>query len=213
MATPKPQIRSLFATPVTVHFLPIAAEANAELKPLILEKAQSNGNSVLGQGWRSAPDFASWGGNHAETLFRVVRELANSLTSTRSGGRLTLEWDVIASAAMRQKGEYQELAAKPGAFWSGIYYVDDGYAKSDDEKLGGECELADPRGALPAMVAPDLAFRVPGGLTAGRSEIIRPQSGMIILHPSWLQRGEKMHDGPAQRLTIEFDLTAPAPAQ
>jgi|SRR6185437_10668947 len=213
MATPKPQIRSLFATPVTVHFLPIAAEANAELKPLILEKAQSNGNSVLGQGWRSAPDFASWGGNHAETLFRVVRELANSLTSTRGGGRLTLEWNVAASAAMRQKGEYQELAAKPGAFWSGIYYVDDGYAKSDDEKLGGECELADPRGALPAMVAPDLAFRVPGGLTAGRSEIIRPQSGMIILHPSWLQRGEKMHDGPAQRLTIEFDLTAPAPAQ
>lgn len=210
MATSKPQIRSLFATPVTVHFLPIAAEVNAELKPLILEKTQSNGTSARGQGWRSAPDFASWGGNHAETLFRVVRDLANSLTSTRTGGRLTLEWEIAASAAMRQKGEYQELSARPGAFWSGIYFVDDGYAKSDDEKLGGECELADPRGPLPAMVAPNLAFRVPGGLTAGQSEIIRPQSGMIILHPSWLPRGEKLHDGPAQRLTIEFDLAAPA---
>jgi hypothetical protein len=209
MPTPKPQIRSLFATPVAVHFLAVAAEVNADLKPLILEKAQSNGNHARGQGWHSAPDFESWGGGHAETLFRVLRELANSLTSTRSGGRLTLDWKISASAAMRQTGEYQELAARPGVFWSGTYYVDDGYAKSDDEKLGGECELADPRGALPAMVAPHLAYRVPGGLAAGQSEIIRPQSGMIILHPSWLPRGERRHDGPAQRLTIEFDLTAP----
>jgi hypothetical protein len=209
MATSKPQIRALFATPAAVHFLPIAAEVNAELKPLIIERAQGGNGGARGQGWRSAPDFASWGGNHAETLFRVVRDLANGLTAARNGARPTLEWAISAAAAIRQKGEYQELAARPGAFWSGIYYVDDGYAKLDDEKLGGECELADPRGPLPAMVAPNFAFRVPGGLTAGQSEIIRPQTGMIILHPSWLPRGERMHDGPAQRLTIEFDLAAP----
>ncbi len=210
MATPKPQIRSLFATPVAVHFLPVAAEVNVDLRPLVLEKAQSNGSLGHGQGWRSPSDFESWGGGHAETLFRVLSDLANSLTSTRAGGRLTLDWKIAACAAMRQKGEYQELAARHGAVWSGIYYVDDGYGKSDDEALGGECELADPRGALPAMVAPHLAFRVPGGLSAGQSEIIRPQSGMIILHPSWQPRGERRYDGPAQRLTIEFDLAAPA---
>ena len=208
MATTKPQTRSLFATPVCVHFLPIAAEVNAELKPLILDKAQG-ATGARGQGWRSAPDFESWGGGHANTLFRVVRELANSLTSTRTGGRLALEWTVSACATVRHKGEYQELAARPGAFWSGIYYVDDGYAKSDDEALGGECELADPRGALPAMVSPNLAFRIPGGLTAGGVEPIRPQTGMIILHPSWLPRGERRYDGQAQRLAIEFDLSAP----
>lgn len=213
MPTPKPQIRSLFATPVAVHFLPVAAEVNADLRPLILEKAsgsaQGNGGA-RGQGWRSAPDFESWGGAHAQTLFRVVRDLANSITATRSGGRLTLEWAIQSSAALRQKGDYQEMAARPGAFWSGIYYVDDGYAKSDDEALGGECELADPRGPLPAMVAPGLAYRVPGGLTAGMSEIIRPQSGMIVLHPSWQPRGERRYDGTVQRLTIEFDLVGPA---
>ena len=211
MATPKPQIRSLFATPVCVHFLPVAAEVNADLRPLIIEKAQG-ANGTRGQGWRSAPDFESWGGQHAQTLFRVVRELANSLTSTRAGARVTLDWAVQACASVRQKGDYQEMAARPGAYWSGIYYVDDGYAKSDDEALGGECELADPRGALPAMVAPQLAYRVPGGLAAGQSEIIRPQSGMIVLHPSWLPRGERRCDGPAQRLAIEFDLAVPAPA-
>jgi hypothetical protein len=210
MPTPKPQIRSLFATPVAVHFLPVAAEVNADLKPLVLEKMQGNSGGAREQGWHSASNFADWGGGHAETLFRVLRDLANGLTATRSGGRLTPDWTIAASAAIRQPGDYQELTARPGAFWSGLYYVDDGYAKSDDDKLGGECELSDPRGALPAMVAPHMAYRVPGGLTAGQSEIIRPQSGMIILHPSWLPRGERRHDGPAQRLTIEFDLAAPA---
>lgn len=209
MPTPKPQIRSLFATPVAVHFLPVAAEVNADLRPLILDRAQG-ALGARGQGWHSAPDFESWGGGHAQTLFRVVRDLANSLTSTRAGARVTLEWAIAASAATRQKGDYREMCARPGAFWSGIYYVDDGYAKSDDEALGGECELADPRGALPAMVAPGLAYRVPGGLAAGQSELIRPQSGMIVLHPSWLPRGERRHDGAAQRVTIEFDLAQPS---
>ncbi|MBV9990592.1 MAG: hypothetical protein JOZ72_04795 [Alphaproteobacteria bacterium] len=211
MPTPKPQTRSLFATPVCVHFLPVAAEVNADLRPLILDKAQAQ-SGARGQGWRSGGDFESWGGAHLQTLFRVLRDLANSLTATRSGGRLTLDWSIAACAAMRQKGDYQDMAARPGAFWSGIYYVDDGYQKSDDEALGGECELADPRGPLPAMVAPGLAYRMPGGLAAGQSEIIRPQSGMILLHPSWQPRGERRYDGPAQRLTIEFDLSAPAPS-
>jgi hypothetical protein len=210
MATTKPQTRSMFATPVCLHFLPVAPEVNAVLRPLILEKAQGSANGTHGQGWRSARDFESWGGEPAQTLFRVARDLADALTATRAGGRISVPWKILAAATLRQRGEYQEHAARPGAFWSGVYYVDDGYAKSDDETLGGECELADPRGALPAMVAPQLAFRVPGGLTAGLTESIRPQTGMIILHPSWQPRGERRYDGPSQRITIEFDLTPPA---
>jgi hypothetical protein len=209
MATSKPQTRNLFATPVCIHFLPIAADVNPELRTLILDKAQG-ATGARGQGWRSAPEFESWGGQHAQTLVRVVRELADGLTATRSGGRVSVDWKLRTAATVRQKGDYQELAARPGTFWSAVYYVDDGYAKSDDE-LGGECEFADPRGALPAMAAPHLAFRIPNGLNAGQTEIIRPQSGMILLHPSWQLRGERRYEGPAQRVTIEFDLAAPAP--
>ena len=169
MASNKPQIRSLFPTPVCVHFLPIAQEVNADLRPLVLAKqAEDGAASLRGQGWRSPPDFAEWGGGHAQTLFRVVRDLADSATATRGGGRVTLDWQITAAASVRQKGEYQEMAARPGAVWSGVYFVDDGYAKSDDEALGGECEMADPRGALPAMVAPQYAFRIPGGVSAGQ---------------------------------------------
>ena len=209
MVAPKPQIRSMFATPVCVHFLPVAQEANVELRPLILERAQADGGIRNSEGWRSAPDFDIWGGLQAQTLFRVLRDLADSLTATRNGTRVTFDWKITASVAMRQKGEYLERAARPGAFWSGVYYVDDGYQKSDDEALGGECELADPRGVLPAMIAPQLGFRVPNGLTAGQTELIRPQSGMIILHPSWQPRGERRYDGNGQRIVVEFDIAVP----
>lgn len=210
MAASKPQIRSLFPTPVCVHFLPIAQEANAELRPLVLTKMTEDGAASLrGQGWRSAPDFVEWGGAHGQTLLRVIRELADGVTATRGGGRVTLEWTVAAAASVRQKGEYQEMVARPGAVWSGVYFIDDGYAKSDDEALGGECELADPRGALPAMAAPQYAFRIPGGVSAGKSELIRPATGMFLLYPSWLPRGERLFDGTGQRVTVEFDLSPP----
>jgi Putative 2OG-Fe(II) oxygenase len=210
MATPKPQIRSMFPTPVCVHFLPVAQEVNAELRPLILEKMNNTGTQdAHGRGWRSSPDFESWGGAAAQTLFRVLRELADSVTATRGGGRVNLDWRIAAAACVRQKGEHAELVARPGALWSGVYFVDDGYSKSDEELLGGECELADPRGPLPAMVAPQYAFRVPGGVTAGQTELIRPQTGMIVLHPSWQPRGERRYDGTNHRVTVEFDLAPP----
>ena len=210
MATPKPQVRSTFATPVCVHYLPVASEVNAELRPVVLEKMQANGTtSPRGQGWRSQPDFESWAGNGAQTLFRMLRELADSITATRAAGRVNLDWKISAAAAVRHKGEYLDMSARPGAFWAGVYVIDDGYNKSDDESLGGECELADPRGALPAMIAPNLAFRIPGGVTAGMTEIIRPQSGMILLHPSWMARGERRFDGEGQRITVEFELSPP----
>ncbi|MBV9902954.1 MAG: hypothetical protein JO346_00075, partial [Alphaproteobacteria bacterium] len=173
---------------------------------LVVERAQAGEN---GQGWRSADDITSWGGEHLQTVFRVARDLADGLTATRTGGRVTLDWQINACARLYQRGEYRAFGSTPGAFWSGVYYVDDGYAKSDDTALGGECELADPRGALPITVAPQLAFRIPGGQTAGQTEVIRPQSGMILLHPAWLQRGERAYDGEHQRVAIEFDLTPP----
>jgi hypothetical protein len=209
-ATLKPQIRSAFPTPVCTHYLQVAHEANAAFKPLILERMQGGQPPPeAGLGWRSAPDFESWGGERVPTLFRVLRELANMLTATRAGGRVEFEWRIAASAAVRQKGEHADIRARPGGFWSALYYVDDGYAKSEDAALGGEIILGDPRGVVPAMVSPELGLRIPGGLTAGMSESIRPQSGMIVLFPSWMPVGEKRFDGANHRIVIEADLLPP----
>jgi hypothetical protein len=209
MATSKPQIKSTFGTPSCIHFLPVANDVNMDLRALAVQRFAAAAAIGTGQGWRSDNELESWGGNAAQTLFRVVRETADSLTATRSGGRISLDWKISACAVVRQNGDHGELTARPGAFWSGVYFVDDGYAKSDDEKLGGDVELADPRGALPAMLAPQLAYRIPGGVSAGQVERIRPSTGMILIHPSWQPRGEGRFNGDGQRVTIEFDLTPP----
>lgn len=212
MSAGKPQIKSLFATPVAIHYLPVAHDVNLALRPLIVERAGqlAQDKRANGQGWRSQAGIEAWAGEPLQTLFRVARDLADGLTTTRSGGRVHLDWTILASASVRQKGEYREFATSAGAYWSGVYYVDDGYAKSDDAALGGECELADPRGSLPLMVGPSFGYRIPGGATPGEADVCRPQTGMIVLHPAWLARGERRYEGDHTRVTIEFDLTPPA---
>jgi hypothetical protein len=208
MSTSKPQVRSLFATPLCVHFVPIANDVNTGLRPLIMTKIE-NETRGRGQGTYIREDFKEWGNHHSTTLSSVVSDLADSLTASRSGARVKTEWKIASRACVRIKGEYQEMTARPGSFWSGIYFVDAGYANSDDEALGGQVEFGDPRGSLPAMAAPQLSFRMPGGANAGYSEIVRPQTGMILLHPSWLPRGQRRYDGEGQRITIEFNLAVP----
>lgn len=209
MVASKPQFRSMFATPVCVHYHPVAQEANAELRPLILAQAESGGHMDRSAGWHSGTDFESWSGVQGQTLFRMLRDLADSLTAARNGGRVTLDWRISANAAIREKGDFVDPGARPGAFWSGVYYVDDGYHKTDDETLGGEYELVDPRGVLPAMTTPQYGYRLPGTLMAGLRETIRPQTGMIILHPSWLACGERRFDGEGKRMAVEFDMMLP----
>ena len=115
MATPKPQIRSTFATPICVHFLPVAQEANPILRPMVVEKMHAAGNGPSrGQGWRSPNDLESWGGAQVQTLFRVVRELADGATAPRGGARVSLNWQITACAAVRQKGEFAEMRARQG---------------------------------------------------------------------------------------------------
>jgi Putative 2OG-Fe(II) oxygenase len=209
MTSSKPQVKSLFATPMCMHFVPIAHDVNTGLRPLILARTQDEAAAGRGQGTYVREEFSEWGNHHANSLFMVVSDLADSLTASRGGGRVKTEWKISTRVCARARGEYQKMTARPGSFWSGLYFVDDGYANSDDENLGGQVEFGDPRGSLPAMAAPHLSFRMPGGQNAGYSEIVRPQTGMILLHPAWLPRGERRYDGDGQRLTIEFDLAVP----
>ena len=101
---------------------------------------------------------------------------------------MRVAWKSNAWANVNRKGHGNEFHTHPGAYWSGTYYVDDGDIAADHE-LGGAFEMQDPRGVAPAMYAPLLGFAIPGGQSAGASELIYPASGQFILFPSWLQHG------------------------
>jgi uncharacterized protein (TIGR02466 family) len=208
MARLKAEIRSYFATPLAVASLAEAESLNPELRRLILEREsrdQGVQHSNLG-GWQSSWDFEDWGGVPAGRLLDAARELATRLTSDRAGNTVRVSWKTNAWANVNRRGHGNEFHSHPGAYWSGTYYVDDGGIAAD-HALGGAFEIQDPRGVAPAMYAPVLGFAVPGGQSAGASELIFPQSGQFVLFPSWLQHGVRPYLGDRTRISVAFNFS------
>ena len=76
-------------------------------------------------------------------------------------GYFAVTWGANMWANINRSGHGNEFHSHPGAYWSGVYYVDDGGIAADPS-LGGELEFMDPRGPLPAMNAPHLGRRHAG---------------------------------------------------
>ncbi|WP_458096030.1 hypothetical protein [Roseomonas sp. WA12] len=49
---------------------------------------------------------------------------------------------------------------------------------------GGEFEIHDPRGILPGFFAPQLRMAIPGCLSAGLTDYVTAESGMMIVFPA-----------------------------
>ena len=206
--TTRIDLRQLFATPVAVVQVPDFAAVNAELRASILayeERTPSNDHSNLG-GWQSSWDLDAWGGDAAKLLLGFARQLADRLTADRYGKPARVDWRMNAWANINRSGHGNEFHTHPGCFWSGTYYVDDGGIGADPS-LGGEFEIADPRGIAPAMYRPELVPAVPGCQSIGASETISPAAGNMIMFPSWLNHAVRPYTGGGTRISIAFNLS------
>src|SRR5471030_2864039 len=106
-------------------------------------------------------------------------------------------------ANINRNGDGNGFHSHPGAYWSGVYYVDDGGIDADPA-LGGELEFLDPRGPLAMMNAPHL--RMAGALTAGATERLRPKAGRMVIFPAWLMHQVLPYRGGRERISIAFNL-------
>lgn len=211
-----PEVVPLFATPIVIYDVPDAPALNVELRRAIEQREQSHPSthhSNLG-GWQSTWDMDRWGGAPAVKLLAIVRNVANRVTTDRKGaagngphpGYFAVTWHGNMWANVNRAGHANEYHSHPGAFWSGVYYVDDG-GISADPSLGGELEFMDPRGPLPAMNAPHLGYAMPGGLTAGATEKIQPKPGRMVLFPAWMMHQVRPYLGAEVRISIAFNLS------
>lgn len=204
----KIDLLALFATPVAAARLPDGADTSVALRQTILQREQdepSTAHSNLG-GWQSSWDFEQWCGPAGHHLLSFARAMATRLTARRDGGPIELNWRANAWANINRQGHGNEFHTHPGAFWSGVYYVDDGGATAD-AGLGGEFEIQDPRGVAPAMYRPDLVPAVPGGNAIGASETVSPTSGTMIMFPSWLSHAVRPYRGGGTRISIAFNFS------
>jgi len=200
-------VTPLFATPVVMTEVDGAVALNTALRGVIDQRQKTHPgtqHSNLG-GWQSDWEMDRWGGPPAIKLLAIGRNIANKVTTEREGRPVSVTWRANMWANVNRTGHGNEFHCHPGAFWSCVYYVDDGGIDADPS-LGGELEFMDPRGPGPAMYAPLFTFGKLG-LSAGASETIRPKAGRLLMFPSWVLHQVRPYRGNAERISIAFNLS------
>jgi len=205
------ELQNRFATPFIVAPINDAETLNAELRQAVLAQAARHPGVARSNrgGWQSDADFADWSGPAGQALLTAARGLADSFTAVdlpegpRAGGP---KWQVNAWANLNGAGHGNHAHHHPAAFWSGVYWVDAGDG-AEGEPCGGEFEMHDPRGVLPAFYAPRLRYWVPGCLSAGGQDFFQPRTGVMALFPAWLVHAVRPYTGAGQRISIAFNLS------
>jgi uncharacterized protein (TIGR02466 family) len=188
--------------------MPGADALNAELKRIILARARTNESEQRSNrgGWQSSWDLHEWGGAPMRKVLEFVRSIVDDATVDRSGKRHPLAWRINSWANVTRSGHGNQFPTHPGALWSASYYVDDGGVGAD-ASLGGEFEIQDPRGVAPVMYAPQLTFPGPDGAALGESQRLTPQTGLVVVFPSWLSHGVCPYRGTRERISIAINFS------
>ena len=187
----------LFATPIFWHVFQGVDPLNVELREQILAQERAAPSMIKSNqgGWQSPTDVFRWSGAAVATLRRLAGSAVEIATS-----RLPLpaafrgEFHLCGWAAVNRAGHYNTVHVHPMATWSGVYYVDPG-----DEPVeggGGLLEFAHP-------VAASVMSFFPGALPSAR--LVRPEAGMVILFPSYLQHSVRLYHGERPRICVPFN--------
>lgn len=191
------RLEHTFATPVFRYVLKNVDLLNAQLCDLILERERTKPSMAKSNqgGWQSSPDFFDWGGSVVMTLERYLNAALKIATARMLfPANFRIEFHLYGWAAVNRLGHYNTMHVHPMATWSGVYYVDAGEDPSDSP--GAVLEFSHP------ITASVMTF-LPGLLSSAR--IVRPETGMIILFPSYLQHSVRMYQGSRPRICVAFN--------
>lgn len=199
-------VRPLFATPLVSVLLPDAEAINARLSRTILERRTKFGGvqaSNVGGSWHSDRDMGAWGGEDVQTIIKLAMSLATRATAKRRPEFPDPAWALESCwANVNGFGHANMAHYHPGAFWSAVYYVDDGGC-SEVYQFGGAIEFLNPRGASSDAY---IHTATGGDPYLQREDVLRPKSGMLLLFPSTLYHQVREYRGDRTRISISFNL-------
>lgn len=208
VAAPETTVLRLFPTPVFIATIPEYQTLNAELKRIILEREKASGGVERSNrgGWQSSWDMYEWGGEPIRRVLNFARAIVDEATVDRAGRHHKIAWRINCWANVNRTGHGNQFHTHPGGLWSVSYYVDDGGVDAD-RTLGGEFEIADPRGAATIMYAPHFTFPGEDGQGLGESQRLTPRAGAMIVFPSWLWHGVCPYRGTRERISIAINFS------
>ncbi|MGH6865390.1 MAG: TIGR02466 family protein [Methyloceanibacter sp.] len=191
------RIEHAFATPIFSYVFKNVDALNVQLRELVLEREHAMPSMAKSNqgGWQSSPDFFRWGGTAIEALEDYVRRALTVATAhLRVPQGIKIAFDLYGWAAVNRRGHYNTTHVHPMSTWSGVYYVDPGDEASDQPDA--VLEFAHP------ITASVMTF-FPGLLPSAR--IVRPEPGMVILFPSYLQHSVRIYKGQRPRICVSFN--------
>jgi uncharacterized protein (TIGR02466 family) len=211
------KVTSLFETPVVVDRLPDANALNGHLRGAIAENRKTSPGVVKSNklGWQSDTLMLRWGGEGAYALARHFLSLCEKFTADprpKVPGQKPFLWLLDMWANVSPPGGSNDYHSHPGAVWSGVYYVDDGYGGADGSNLGGELVFEDPRMPMARMMPLDLRYRAPDGSVYEGHHEVRPSAGTMVMFPSWLRHSVRPYLGTGERISIAINATAYQPS-
>jgi uncharacterized protein (TIGR02466 family) len=188
-----------FPTLVGRFHVPDADAMNVGLKALILAdevKRPSLGRSNVG-GWHSPPDLLRCSHSAVDALTAwITWALKRMIRATAGSKSIEDSLSLSAWAAVCRSGAYHAPHSHPDSAWSGVYYVDSG-EENPKWPLSGVLEFLDPRAGVEAVTAP--------GDPYGEPLRVRPESGQLVIFPSWLFHWVHPYQGDTPRIAISFN--------
>lgn len=190
-----------WTTPVVLRRFKGVEAINTELKALILDRAAS-GEKVQKSnqgGWHSSEDLLTWGGPAIAQLQTWIVKAFKDLTEVTSNGQTySGKIELNAWANLNHRGDYNAIHTHPACVWSGVYYVDAGDPPSAEHPKSGVIEFLDPRAGAEMIALPGLPF--------GETKSAHPETGQMIVFPSWLKHMVHPYWGSGDRISIAFNI-------
>jgi uncharacterized protein (TIGR02466 family) len=193
------QVAMAYPTPIGRFRVPGAEAVNGELRRLILEneRAQPTDDYANVGGWHSRHDLLEWPGPAIDALKGWIQEALHHMLAASTDNRPPRgSFAAVAWANVARQGHYHRVHNHPSCAWSGVYYVDAG-AEAPGHPLSGVLEMCDPRPFTEMVAAP--------GSPYGKRVIFRPETGMMVLFPSWLYHFVNPYYGEGERISIAFN--------
>jgi len=195
-------VTQAFPTAIAQLRVPDAGTMNQDLRAVILAEEveqMSLGRSNIG-GWHSRPDFLNRSESAVAALTQwIIWAVHKMIAATAGTDEINGVLSVSAWATICREGAYHAPHSHPDSAWSGVYYVDAG-TTSPDHPLSGVLEFLDPRAGVEAVTAP--------GDPYGEPVRVQPESGLLVIFPSWLFHWVHPYNGKTPRIAVSFNATS-----
>ena len=201
------ELSLVFSTPLSLRTVKGAPALNAGLERAIQDRRRLYGGNRISNvgGWQSLPDLLDWPEPEVQTLRAEIDYIVQQIWSLPAAlerrpkeSQQPARYQAYGWANVNESGDYNMMHMHPGNHLSVVYYVATGKPEPDHD-MNGRLELRDPRPAATYC-------RMPGSV-GSESLLIRPQPGMMVVFPAWIEHWVHPFQGEGQRISIAVNVT------